>query len=156
MKNRYRALRGALAAAAVLLAIFAGCLSFHVSASGGTIKRLKIKNAPEQMAVGDKVRLRVSVSPSSESGRKFKWTSSDKDVATVSSKGVVKAKAVGTVKITVKAQDGSGKKARVTIEVVEETETSSETAKETESDTETGSETESENQSLEMECDAVL
>mgnify|MGYP002228284837 CR=1 FL=1 len=48
---------------------------------------------------------------------KITWTSSKKSVATVSSKGVVKAVGNGTATITVKAKDGSGKKATCKITV---------------------------------------
>ena len=46
-----------------------------------------------------------------------KWSSSKPDVATVDSNGNVKAVKAGTAKITATAQDGSGKKATVTINV---------------------------------------
>ena len=46
-----------------------------------------------------------------------KWTSSNTKVATVDESGYVVAKSAGTAKITAAAQDGSGKKATVTITV---------------------------------------
>ncbi len=49
--------------------------------------------------------------------QKVKWTSSRSSIATVSSSGVVKAKAKGTTVITAKATDGSGKKATIKITV---------------------------------------
>ena len=48
---------------------------------------------------------------------KITWTSNNKSVATVSSKGVVKAVGNGTATITVKVKDGSGKKATCKITV---------------------------------------
>ena len=44
-----------------------------------------------------------------------KWTSSNKKVATVNSKGVVKAKAKGTAKITCKAANGKKYTCKVTV-----------------------------------------
>lgn len=59
---------------------------------------LSIKKAT--LTVGDTLNLKVTVKPKSI---KAKWSSSRKSVATVSKKGVVKAKKAGTANITVKA-----------------------------------------------------
>ena len=61
--------------------------------------------------------LKATVGPKSAGNKTVKWTSSNKKVATVTSKGVVKAKKEGTVTITATAKDGSGKKATCKITV---------------------------------------
>lgn len=64
------------------------------------------------MTKGSKKTFKVSVKPSSASNKRIAWSSSRSSVASVSSKGVVKAKKKGTAYITAKARDGSGKKAK--------------------------------------------
>ena len=66
--------------------------------------------------VGSTYQIKKTIKPSS-SLQKVSYTSSKKSVATVSSAGKVKAKKAGTAKITVKALDGSNKKAVLTVKV---------------------------------------
>ena len=63
--------------------------------------------------------LKATVTPSNATNKKLKWTSSNKKIATVSSKGKVTGKKAGTAKITVTAEDGSKKKAVCTVKVKE-------------------------------------
>lgn len=79
----------------------------------------KVTVSPKKVTLepGKKQELKVTVAPKKASNKKVTYTSSDKKVAAVSSKGVITAKAAGTAKITVKANDGSGKKAVVTVTV---------------------------------------
>lgn len=63
------------------------------------------------------IKLTVTVTPENASDKSVIWKSSDAEVATVSSDGVVTAVNVGTATITVAAKDGSGKKATCTITV---------------------------------------
>lgn len=63
------------------------------------------------LAKGKSKTLKATVSPANAANRSVKWTSSNKKIVTVSSKGKVTGKKAGTATITVKAKDGSGKKA---------------------------------------------
>ena len=72
------------------------------------------------LTAGKSTTLKAVVSPSNASNKAVSWSSSNKKYATVSSKGVVTAKAAGagkTVTITAKAKDGSGKKATYKIKI---------------------------------------
>ena len=55
--------------------------------------------------------LKATVSPSNAANKSVKWSSSNKKIATVSARGKVTGKKAGSTTITVKAKDGSGKKA---------------------------------------------
>jgi len=61
--------------------------------------------------------LKANVKPASATKKTVQWISSNKKIATVSSKGVVKGVAKGTVTITCKAKDGSGILARCIVNV---------------------------------------
>lgn len=65
--------------------------------------------------VGQTYQLKVKVTPSNASNKKVVYESSDSKIVSVSSTGKLKAVKKGTVKITVKAKDGSGKKAVLTV-----------------------------------------
>ena len=62
------------------------------------------------MAKGGKVKLKATISPKkAQKGNKVTWKSSNKKIATVNAKGVVKAKAKkGTATITAKAGKKNG------------------------------------------------
>lgn len=79
--------------------------------STGVYDKLKLNVSFKQMYVKDKYQIKVL------SGKAVKWESSDKKVATVSSKGKVTAKKVGSVDII--AYDAKGNKAVVRINVIE-------------------------------------
>lgn len=72
------------------------------------------------LAKGKKAILKttVTVTPNKSSNKQVKYTSSNKSVATVTSKGVITGKKVGTAKITVASKKNSKKKATVTVKVV--------------------------------------
>ena len=69
------------------------------------------------MSAGGTKKLTAKVTPKKNVYKKVAWTSSNKKVATVTSKGVVKGLSEGTAKITASAVDGSKKKASVTVKV---------------------------------------
>lgn len=64
-----------------------------------------------------RIQLKATISPSEATDKKVTWKTSDSKVVTVSNKGVVRAKGVGTATITCIAKDGSGKKASCKITV---------------------------------------
>lgn len=67
-----------------------------------------------KMAVGEKVQLKVVLKPK-DAESKLTWKTGDKKVATVTKKGVVKAKKPGTVKITVTTENGKKATIKITI-----------------------------------------
>ena len=88
-------------------------------ASKVKVKTIKITGKTSVLA-GKKITLKAKVSPTNASNKAVTWSSSNKKYATVSSKGVVTAKAAGagkTVTITAKAKDGSGKKATFKVKI---------------------------------------
>jgi hypothetical protein len=70
------------------------------------VKKVKLSKAKASVRVGKKLKLKVVIKPKSAKGAKLKWKSSNKRVATVNSKGVVKAKKKGKVRITATAKSG--------------------------------------------------
>lgn len=86
-----------------------------------TVRRYVSKITPSSshvyIPVGKKYRIKSRITPSRASIRKLKYSSSKSSVASVSSKGVIKARKVGSATVTLKATDGSGKKARVRVTV---------------------------------------
>jgi uncharacterized protein YjdB len=65
--------------------------------------------------VGQTYQLKAKATPSNALNKKVVYESSDSKIVTVSSNGMLKAVKKGTVMITVKAKDGSGKKAVITV-----------------------------------------
>lgn len=78
---------------------------------------LKLDEEEVILNAGDTLKLGVTKKPKTLYNSKVTFSSSNKKVATVSSKGVITAKAKGTAVITCKAKDGSGKKAVCTVTV---------------------------------------
>lgn len=88
------------------------------------VKKVTLKKNSVSLKVGSTYDItkknKVTVAPAS-AFKTVSYTSSKKSVATVTAKGKVTAKKAGTAKITVKAQDGSGKKAVLTVTVTKKT-----------------------------------
>lgn len=88
-----------------------------------TVKKIKKKvtkvTATQNMtvAVGKKQTIKTSVNPKKATLKKLSFTSNKKKIAKVSAKGVVTGVKEGNAKITVKAVDGSNKKATVAVVV---------------------------------------
>lgn len=81
------------------------------------VKKVTISTKKATLAVGATKKLTAKVTPKKNVSNKIAWSSSNKKIASVTSKGVVKGVKEGTATITAKAADGSGKKAtcKVTI-----------------------------------------
>ena len=84
---------------------------------GTPVTKVKLNKTKSTMTVGKKQTLKATVTPKKASSKAVVWKSSNKKVATVTSKGVVKAKKAGTATITATAKDGSGKKATCKVTV---------------------------------------
>ena len=63
------------------------------------------------------IKFAVTVTPSNANNKGLTYSSSNKKVATVNSKGVIKGIKAGTVTITAKAKDGSRKAVKLTVKV---------------------------------------
>ena len=63
------------------------------------------------------IKFAVTVAPSNANNKGLTYSSSNKKVATVNSKGVIKGIKAGTVTITAKAKDGSRKAVKLTVKV---------------------------------------
>ena len=85
-----------------------------------SVKNYPLINKKLTLKKGKKATIKASVSPEKAS-QKVKYTSSNKKVASVSSKGVIKAKKVGTCKITIKTSNG--KKTVIKLKVVKKNKT---------------------------------
>ncbi len=78
---------------------------------------IKIKNIPsEPVIVGTRLKLKVQISPEINQKKKILWSSSNKKVASITSKGIVKARKKGTTVITAKLKN-TGKKASFKLRV---------------------------------------
>ena len=89
--------------------------------AGTPVTKVKLNKTKSTMTVGKKQTLKATVTPKKASSKAVVWKSSNTKVATVTSKGVVKAKKAGTVTITATAKDGSGKKATCKVTVKKKT-----------------------------------
>lgn len=78
---------------------------------------ISIEPGSKTLAVNETVQLKAIVAPTDASTKSVEWTSSDTSKATVSTSGLVTAKAEGAATITAVAADRSGKSASCTIKV---------------------------------------
>lgn len=88
-----------------------------VKVKSGAVTKVKLNKKSASINVGESLALKSSVSAKKGASKNLYWKSSKKSVATVSQKGVVAAKGVGSATITVRATDGSNKKATCKINV---------------------------------------
>ena len=85
-----------------------------------TVKPAKItlNKAKLSINIGESATLKATISPSNATDKTVKWSSSDKKVAAVSSKGVVKGIKAGKVTITAKTSNGKTAKCAVTVKAI--------------------------------------
>ncbi len=86
---------------------------------GTPVSKVTLNKKRAQINKGQTVRLTAKVATKKASNRKIVWKSSNKKVATVTKKGVVKGLRAGRAKITAYAADGSGKKKTCIVTVTE-------------------------------------
>ena len=78
---------------------------------GTMVSKITLSKKSAAILVGKSGTLTATAAPKTALNKEVSWKSSNKAIATVSSKGVVKGIAPGTVTITATAKDGSGIKA---------------------------------------------
>lgn len=88
-----------------------------ITANTVPVTNVTLKPAQVSLSIGMAKQLKVSVKPSKATNRNVTYTSSNANVASVSSDGVVTAKATGSAAITATAQDGSKKSSTVSVTV---------------------------------------
>ena len=81
------------------------------------VKKIKLSDTKKTLNVNQQFTLKANVLPKKKASKALKFSSSNKKVATVTKKGLVKAVGVGTANITVKATDGSKKKSVCVVNV---------------------------------------
>lgn len=74
-----------------------------------------------EVGVGKKLKLTATIDNEAATNKNVIWKSSNKKIATVTDKGVVKGKKVGTCRIIVTAADGSGAEAECELTVINAT-----------------------------------
>lgn len=81
-----------------------------------TVTGITVSPTDQKLTVGEVSQVKAEVVPSNATNKKVNWNSSNKTVATVSSNGLVTAKALGKAVVTATTEDG-GKTATVAITV---------------------------------------
>jgi len=81
------------------------------------VKSIKLNKKKITLKPKQSKKLKATVKPKNATNKKIKWTSSNRKVVKVNSKGKITALKKGKVKIYAKAKDGSGKKAVCTVTV---------------------------------------
>jgi len=81
-------------------------------------KKVKVSAPSGTLPLSQKTMVLTAIATPAGAPQEFSWKSSNKKVATVSSKGIVTAVGAGTVTITATAKDGTKKKGSVKIKIV--------------------------------------
>lgn len=82
------------------------------------VTSITLNKSSYTLGIGKSIKLTAKVKSNYATNQKLKWTSTNVKIASVTSKGVVKGKKLGTVTIKCKATDGSGEYATCKIRVV--------------------------------------
>ena len=93
------------------------CAIYKVFIMKKAVKKIKLSAKKTLLNVGKTITVKAKFTPSKGISKEVLWISSNPKVAIVDEKGKVTAIKKGTVKITAKAKDGSGKKAVIKIRV---------------------------------------
>lgn len=88
---------------------------FNITLKSIAVKSVKLSETSKALMIGDSFSLTATISPSNASNKDVTWTSSNSNVATVSSYGFVYAKQVGTTTITAKSSNGKTATCKVTV-----------------------------------------
>lgn len=91
--------------------------STAVTVSGVFVTEISIDNSRVEMNIGETLVLNATVNPSHATNKDIEWTSSNTEVATVSSTGVVSAVEEGDAIITARSIDGSNVSASCVVTV---------------------------------------
>ncbi len=83
------------------------------------VEKINIKAESSDLELGDSQKLDVEVLPADASNKELKFTSSNNNIASVDSNGVVKGLSSGRATITARATDGSGVYGYIDINVIE-------------------------------------
>lgn len=84
---------------------------------GTPVSKVKLNKEFLSLKTGQTFKLKAAISPKKATNKKVVYKSSNKAVAFVTAKGVVKAGSAGTAKITVTAADGTGKSTKCAVTV---------------------------------------
>ena len=89
----------------------------NVTTERALVQSITLDSSTLSLIVGDTWQLNADVQPTFASTRELEWTSSNPEIATVSSNGFITATGIGSATITAAAVDGSGVKAECMVSV---------------------------------------
>lgn len=93
---------------------------YKITVMKQAVKKVKLIAKTKKIKVKKSTTIKAVLSPSKGISKEVSWTSSNPKIATVNAKGKVTGIKKGKVKITATAKDGSGRKAKITIQVKNE------------------------------------
>lgn len=90
---------------------------YKITVMKQAVKKVKLIAKTKKIKVKKSTTIKAVLSPSKGISKEVSWTSSNPKIAMVNAKGKVTGIKKGKVKITATAKDGSGRKAKITIQV---------------------------------------